>query len=310
MVLAGDFFALRPVSRRGGLLASGKTLPIPASAAAARLTANAAARLVPTEEQCVAADALVDALSDAGPEPWERLNPALTRMHATPTRGRWTNSPRHSRPPPRSARPELLPPSMDHLSRRRRRRRATRRTRWRPRRRRRRPRRSHRRAGIEDGRGAGSETPRRGSRVTTAGRCGREREGRGSRGAGGESRGGGEGKYGGGGTSGGGGPCASRLPPSQPPPSTPSSEGDNLRRQGGDDRPWRWTRYEWTRSPRTTAKSNAATTPRRRSLRRWKTTGSSTTWNESRRRRSWRWWRRRQPPRRRRPTTIRKRVNT
>jgi len=83
VVPEGDFLLFVPLPYAEDAHASDfKPLPIPGSAAAARLTANAAAKLVPTEEQCVAADALVDALSGAGPEPWERLNPALTRMHA------------------------------------------------------------------------------------------------------------------------------------------------------------------------------------------------------------------------------------
>lgn len=83
VVPEGDFLLFVPLPYAEDSHASDfKPLPIPGSAAAARLTANAAAKLVPTEEQRAAADALVDALSGAGPEPWERLNPALTRTHA------------------------------------------------------------------------------------------------------------------------------------------------------------------------------------------------------------------------------------
>ena len=79
----GDFLLFVPLPFAEDMYSNDfKPLPVPGSKAAEQLNANAKAKLVPTDEQRAAAAALVDALDGSGPDPWECLNPSLTRTHA------------------------------------------------------------------------------------------------------------------------------------------------------------------------------------------------------------------------------------
>ena len=79
----GDFLLFVPLPYSEDMYSSDfKPLPALGTDAAGALAPALAAKLVPTEEQKSAAAALVDALDGNGPDPWTRLNPALTRTHA------------------------------------------------------------------------------------------------------------------------------------------------------------------------------------------------------------------------------------
>ena len=79
----GDFLLFVPLPFAEDMYSNDfKPLPVPGCKAAAQLGANAKAKLVPTDEQREAAAALVDSLDGSGPDPWDCLNPSLTRTHA------------------------------------------------------------------------------------------------------------------------------------------------------------------------------------------------------------------------------------